>query len=151
MNSDAKKSRTRASRSRPTELEDPDLRLVADHEAVGARLGLPARDGDVAAEQRGLHAPVEVADRGALEQDRVLDLGALDHAAAADRGVRADVGVAHERARADDRRPAHGRPPEHGPGLDDDAAVDLRAVELAVDPALERVEDQAVGLPPVPP
>ena len=32
------------------------------------------------------------------------------------------------------------------PGLDDDAAVDLRVVELALDAALDGVEDQPVGL-----
>ena len=32
------------------------------------------------------------------------------------------------------------------PGLDDDAAVDLRVDELALDAPLERLEDQAVGL-----
>ena len=44
----------------------------------------------------------------ALEQDRVLDLGRLDHAVAPDRRVRADVGVDQPRAGADDRR-ARGR------------------------------------------
>src|SRR4051794_10683770 len=80
------------SRRRP--LEDPDLRVVADHEAVGARLAaLVAADGHVAAEQARLHAPGQVADLRAGEQDRVLDLGLLDHAVLADRRVRADVGV----------------------------------------------------------
>ena len=62
-------------------LEDADLGAVADHEAVGARLAVAAGDHHVAAEQRGLHAAVEAAHRGALEQDRVLDLRRLDLAA----------------------------------------------------------------------
>ena len=82
----------------------------------------------------------------ALEQDRVLDLRALDHAVPTDRGVRPDVRVAHDRAGADDRRAAHARAFQPCAGLDDDAAVDLRLVEVAVDPALDGVEDQPVGL-----
>ena len=66
--------------------------------------------------------PVEAAHGGALEQDRVLDLGALDHAVAPDRRVRADVGVAHDRAGADDRGAADGGALELRARLDDDAA-----------------------------
>ena len=113
----------------------PISELVADHEAVGARLAVAARDGDVAAEQRGLHAPVEVAHRGALEQDRVLDLGALDHAVARRRRCR---GRRRRRARRAPAPmiagPAHGRALEPRAGLDDHAAVDLRVDQLAVDP-----------------
>src|SRR5436305_10292581 len=61
-------------------LEDPDLGVVADHEAVGARLALAAADLDVAPQQRCLHAPVEADHRGAHQEDRVLDLRALDDA-----------------------------------------------------------------------
>ena len=43
--------------------------------------------------------PSRPRDGGALEQDRVLDLGVLDHAAGADGGVRADVGVAQDARR----------------------------------------------------
>src|SRR4051812_20308496 len=71
--------------------EDPDLRVVADHEAERARLAGPAADRDVAPEQRGLHPPVEVRHGAPVEQDRVLDLGPLDGAVLADRRVRADV------------------------------------------------------------
>src|SRR3954452_1789783 len=61
--------------------QDPDLGVVADHEVVRARLAaLVAVDLHVAPQQRGLHAPAEVAHRGAGQQDRVLDLGALDQA-----------------------------------------------------------------------
>src|SRR4051794_2925817 len=59
-------------------LEDADLGVVADHEAECAGLAVAAADRDVAPEQRGLHAPAEVGDGAAVEQDRVLDLGALD-------------------------------------------------------------------------
>ena len=40
--------------------EDRDVGVVSDHEAVGARLAIATADGDVAPEQRRLHAPVEV-------------------------------------------------------------------------------------------
>ena len=46
------------------------------------------------ADQRVLHAPVEVDDLRALQHDRVLDLGVLDAAVLADRRVRADERVA---------------------------------------------------------
>ena len=90
-----------------------------------------ATDPRVAPEQRGLDATGEVADLAAGEEDRVLDLGGLDHAPLADGGVGADVGVAEARARADDRRTAHGRALEARARLDDDAAVELRIDELA--------------------
>ena len=52
-------------------------------------------------------------DADAGEQDRVLDLGAGDHAdACVDRRVGADVGVGDPRAGADDRRAADDRPLE---------------------------------------
>ena len=69
-------------------------------------------------EQRGLHPAVEVGDGAAVEQDRVLDLGALDRAVRADRGVRADVAVDEPGAGADDRRAADGAALEPGAGLD---------------------------------
>src|SRR3954454_5863116 len=128
------------------ELEDADLRVVPDHEPERAGLPVPAADRHVAAEKRGLHPPVEVRDRAAVEQDRVLDLGALDRAAGADRRVRADVAVDEPRARADDRRAADRAALEPRAGLDDDAPVAARLDHLALDTPVHRVEDQAVGL-----
>src|SRR5206468_1904161 len=78
-------------------LQDADLGVVADHEAVGPGLPDAARDHDVAAQQRGLHPPVEVADLRAGQQDRVLDLGALHHAVLADRRVGPDVAIGQPR------------------------------------------------------
>src|SRR5215210_4371684 len=127
--------------------QDPDVRVVADEEAVGARLAqfLP-RDAYIAAEQRGLHAPLQAAHRRAGQEDRVLDLGLLDEAVLRDRGVGPDVGVDEARARADDRGPADRRALEHGAGLEDDAPVALRVDELAVDARLDAVEHEPVRL-----
>ena len=44
--------------------QDRDVGVVADHEAVGARLAVAAADRHVAPQQRGLHAPVQVAHAG---------------------------------------------------------------------------------------
>ena len=68
------------------------------------------------------------------------------HAVLADGGVRPDVAVGQPRARADDGRAAHRAALEARARLDDDAAVDLRVDELAVDARDERVEDEPVGL-----
>src|SRR5436190_12088102 len=73
--------------------QNRDLAVVAHHEAVGARLTVVAGDGDVAAQQRGLHPPLEVVYRAAREQEGMLHLVLFDGAALADRAVRADVGV----------------------------------------------------------
>src|SRR5665213_2124583 len=126
--------------------QDRDVGVVPDHEAVRAGLAVAAAHGDVAPEQRGLHAPVEVADGGAGEQDRVLDLGPGDRAVLADRRVGADVAVAQLRAGADHRGTAHGRALQAGAGLDHDAPVHLRVDQLALVALDEVVEDQAVGL-----
>src|SRR5439155_2644789 len=109
-----------------------DVGVVPDHEAVGARLALAAAHSDIAPEQRGLHATVQVRDRALGEQDRVLDLGPGDRAALADRRVGADVAVAQLRPRAHDRRAAHDRALEARPRLDHHAAVYLRVDQLAV-------------------
>ena len=106
----------------------------------------PRRMRDVAAEQRALHAPVEVAHRRAREQDRVLDLGVVDRAALADRRVRADVAVAQPRPGTDHRRPAHGRALQPGAGLDHHAPVELGVDQLALVALCQVVEDQAIGL-----
>ena len=121
-------------------------RVVADHELVGLGLAVAAGDVDVAAQQRGLHAPVEAVDARAGEQDRVLDLGALHRAVLADRRVGPDVAVGQHRARADDGGPADGRALQLGARLDDDAPLDLGVDQLALDPMLHAVEDQPVGL-----
>src|SRR3954469_2690182 len=129
-----------------TGLEDRDVSVVAHHEAVGARLARAAADVHVAAQQRGLHAAVKAAHRRAGEQDRVLDLGALDRAVLTDRGVGPDVAVGQRRARADDRGAADGRARQRRARLDDDAALDGRRDQLALDAVLHAVEDQPVGL-----
>ncbi len=89
--------RARASRFAPTissrhRMEMSELSPTMKRYARGWPIG--AAHAHVAPQQRGLHAPVEVAHRGAREQDRVLDLGARDRAVLADRRVRADVAVA---------------------------------------------------------
>src|ERR1700757_1867032 len=82
-------------------LRDGDLGVVADHEPVRARLTVVATDLGVAAEQRGLHPAGEVADGGAGEENRVLDLGGGYLAALSDRGVGPDVAVGQTGAGAD--------------------------------------------------
>ena len=57
-----------------------------------------------------------------------------------------DVGVADDGAGADHRRAADGRALQHRARLDDHAAVDLGVDQLAVDAALDRLEDEPVGL-----
>ena len=76
----------------------------------------------------------------------MLDLRAGDLAILADGGVRADVAVDEARAGADDRGPAHDRSLQPRAGLDDDAPVDARVDQLALDALAQAVEDQAVGL-----
>ncbi len=76
----------------------------------------------------------------------MLDLRAVDVAALTDGRVGPDVAVDQVRARPDHGRPAHRRALEPRARLDDDAALDLRVDQLAVDAPLDRVEDQAVGL-----
>ena len=67
--------------------------------------------------------------------------------AVADRRERPDVGAGDARAGADDDRPAHDRALDRRAGLDHDLALDARlGVDRAVDAALDRVENQAVGL-----
>src|SRR5213078_324464 len=68
-------------------LQDSDFAVIPDHEPVGAGLAVVAGHADVAPQQRRLHPAVEAADRRALQQDRVLDLGVLDHAPRAHRRV----------------------------------------------------------------
>ena len=64
----------------------------------------------------------------------------------ADRRERPDVGVDDPRARADDRRPADHRVLDDRARLDHHLAFDARRrVDRAVDPRLQRLEDQAVG------
>src|SRR5919199_766003 len=66
--------------------EDGDLAVVAHHEAVRPWLASIPRDRHVAAEQGGLHASGEIAHARSRKQDRVLDLGVLDHAVLAHGG-----------------------------------------------------------------
>ena len=121
--------------------------LSPDHEAVGAGLAVAAAHGHVAPEQRGLHAPVEVAHGAAREQDRVLDLGARDRAALADRRVRPDVAVGQARVGADDRRAAHGRALEARARARSTTRPSTCESISSPSHALEHVvEDQAVGL-----
>src|SRR5262245_1966882 len=123
-------------------LEDPDLRVVADHEPVRARLRGVAVDADVAAQQARLHPAGKVGHAAAREQDRMLELGLLDRAILADRAVGPHVRVDQLRVRADDRRPAYRRSHERRARLDDDAPVDARGVvEVPVDALVDGVED----------
>ena len=70
-----------------------------------------------------------------------------DLAALADGGERADVAAGDAGAGADDGRAAHVRVEQLGAGLDDDAALDpARALQLAVDARLERLEHPGVRL-----
>src|ERR671932_2576436 len=87
--------------------QDGDLAVVADHEAVRPRLAGIARDRHIAPEQRGLDAPRQIPDRGAGDQDRVLDLGVLDHAVLTHGRVGTDVSVGEARARPDDGGAPH--------------------------------------------
>src|SRR4051812_24583333 len=67
---------TRTLNPRPS--MDLDLRVVADHEAIGARARVGPLEHHVAADQARLHPVREVGDARSAEHDRVLDLRALD-------------------------------------------------------------------------
>src|SRR6266853_1241756 len=119
---------------------DPDLGVVAEHEPVGLRLGGHSVHADVLADEA-------VLDPAAFEHDAVLDLGVADFDVVHDRRERADVAVEQARARADDRRATDHRVPDDGRFLDDDLALDPgHGVEVAVDAAIDGVENQPVGL-----
>src|SRR5712691_2470269 len=81
---------------------DADLRIVAQHEPVRARLDRFAVNPHVSADEAVDHAVGQVADARALEHDAVLDLGILDLHVVADRCERADVRVHDARAASDD-------------------------------------------------
>src|SRR6185503_4671422 len=126
---------------------DADLRIVSQHEAIRARLHRLAPDADVPADEAVDDAVRQVAHARSLEHDAVLDLGILDLDVVADRGERPDVGVHDAGAAADDGGAANRRPFDHRPLLDDDLPLDAALrIDHAVDPALERLEDQPVRL-----
>src|ERR671914_1178683 len=127
-------------------LEDLNVRVVTDDETICLRQGRALAYAHIAPDQAGLDAVVQVADPRAGQHDRMLELGPLDVHVVADRRVRADVGVADLRPAADDRGAAHGRALEPRPRLDHHAALDPRVDQLALDPLLQVVEDQPVGL-----
>src|SRR6185295_12946414 len=96
-------------------------------------------DTHVRSDQRVRDAPGDPLDAGALENDRVLDLAALDITARADRRVGADEGVVDLGAGPDDRRAAQSRPDDPGPGLENHLALDAAAgVDVLEPPRVER-------------
>src|SRR3954470_7400234 len=127
-------------------LQDLNVGVVADDEAVGLGQRRAALDLHVLADQARLDPVLEVADRRSREHDRVLQLGAGDLHVLAERRVGTDVGVRDPAAAADDRRTAHGRALEPGALLDHHAALDARVHELTLHPLRQVVEDQAVRL-----
>src|SRR3954453_19691870 len=79
------------------------LRAIADGQSQGVGNAEGAHDARSLADDARLQAGADEPQLGAREDDRVLDLGALEDDVGADGRVRADVGVAHERAGTDDR------------------------------------------------
>src|SRR3954451_6851421 len=90
-------------------LKDLNVSIVPHHEPVRLRQRRPAADTNITPNQARLDAVLEVADLGARQHDRVLQLGRADAHVLADRRVGADVGVDDLGARADHGRPAHRR------------------------------------------
>ena len=77
----------------------------------------------------------------------MLDLRASDHHVAVDRRVGPDIGVRELCPGADDGGAPDDRPRELGALLDRDSALDPGlSVELAVDPRLDVLKDETVGL-----
>src|SRR5215211_6364643 len=127
-------------------LQNLNVRIVSDHEPVGLGQRRPASDPHITPNQAGLDAVLEVADLGARQHDRVLELGAADAHLLADRGEGPDVGVGDVRAAAHDRRPAHGGALQARVGLHHHAALEPAVHQLADHALLEVVEYQPVGL-----
>src|SRR5215212_1018465 len=84
-----------------------DDRMVADHEANDMRLLPRILDRHIASDQRVSDAGADVADDGALKDDRLLYLAGGDFAIRPDGGERSDVGIDNAGAGADDRGAAN--------------------------------------------
>src|SRR5437764_14547404 len=127
-------------------LENRDLGVVAHHEAVRARLRRAARDAHVPPNQAGLEPPLEVVDRRTLHHDRVLELGPVDRDVLGDCRIEPDVGVRDPRPATDARGSPDGGSLERDSRLDHHAPLHAGFDQLALDPLVEIVQDQPVGV-----
>ncbi len=84
-------------------------------------------------------------DAGALQDHAGLDFGVAQVAVVVDGGVRADVGVDDLRVLADDCRPVNRAVDHARSGLQDDAALERRALDRgALRAGFEVIEDEPV-------
>src|SRR6185437_13184015 len=107
-------------------LDQRDLHVFTDVEAHRPRESEVTEDRRPATDGAGLDAAADIHHPRFVEDDRTLDLGALDAGVDTDRCVRADVRARNASARADDAR------------ADDHAARDLRR-RVDLDPPLDSV------------
>ena len=84
-----------------------------------------ARHPRAGADHAALDAGLQIADLRAVEDDRVLDLDAVELDTGPDRRVRADVGVGDPGARADRHRAANHAGPDLGGGVQGHRPLDL--------------------------
>src|SRR5678815_4611792 len=126
---------------------DADLRVVAQHEPVCARLDGLTENPHVPSDQAVDHTVGQVANARALEHDAVLDLRILNDDVVADRRERTDVRADDAGAARDDGRAADHRPLDKCALFDDHFTLDAAVgVDDALDAALEGVENQPIGL-----
>src|SRR5690349_18210546 len=126
---------------------DSNLRIVSQHEAIRRRFDRQPVNPDVAPDQAVLDAIGQVADDAALEHDAVLDLRFANLGILHDRRERPDVGMYDPGVRANDDRASDDGAFDDGARFDDDFALHPRlGVDSAVDPPLDRVQDQPVRL-----
>ncbi len=112
---------------------------------VRARHGAPAPDLSAHADQAVLKAGVQVLDDGVGVNDAVLNFRVPDDAVAPDAGERPDVGVLDDHVLPDDDR-SDDLAAHHPRGLgNDDPPTDPRLDDLALDIALQLLQQQVVG------
>src|SRR6266849_3524669 len=106
---------------------DSDLRVVPDQKPMNPWPFRAWMDADVRADEGVRDPHRDALNTRPLEDDRVLNLTAVDEAVRTDGSVGADEGVADLRARANDRRASNRRTAELRSRLDDDLALNAAA------------------------
>src|SRR4051794_14526552 len=125
---------------------DVDLAVVADHQAQGSWSQPRPADDCLLADQAVFEA-LDVDDRAAFHDHRVLDFAVDDLTALTDGRERADEAVGDSCPGADDHRTAQDRVGDDRARLDDHAAVEARClVDLSVDARLDLLQQQSVRL-----